>query len=108
MSSMWSLICFTGLTRGEKILSLQKACDCCIKQSCVLQLFILNHTYLLHRHQLGSTPDPHVIMAPSQWDPENDKDLLLLLLGFDVEISRTRFDEVAVKMTNGVSRNACR
>ncbi len=48
------------------------------------------------------------IMAPNQWESEHDKSLLLLLLGLDVEISRARFDEVAMKMTNGVSGNACR
>jgi hypothetical protein len=47
-------------------------------------------------------------MAPNQWDSDHDKNLLLLLLGLDIEISRARFDEAAAKMTNGVSGNACR
>lgn len=47
-------------------------------------------------------------MAPVQWDSDHDKNLLLLLLGPDVGISRARFDEVATKMTNGVTGNACR
>lgn len=57
-----------------------------------------------------ATDDIHIYstMAPNQWDSEHDKNLLLLLLGFDIEISRTRFDEVATKMTNNVSGNACR
>ena len=47
-------------------------------------------------------------MAPGQWDSEHDKNLLLLLLGLDIEVSRARFDEVATQMTNNVSGNACR
>jgi hypothetical protein len=47
-------------------------------------------------------------MAPNQWDSDHHENLLLLLLGLDIEISRARFDEVAIKMTNMVSSNAYR
>lgn len=47
-------------------------------------------------------------MARNPWTTDLDKSFLLLLLGPDITISQARFDEVAAKMTNGVTGNACR
>lgn len=47
-------------------------------------------------------------MAPNQWNADDDKNLLLLLLGTEVQVSATRFNEAAARMTNGLTGNACR
>lgn len=47
-------------------------------------------------------------MAPGLWNSEHDKNLLLLLVGLDIEVPRARFDEIASQMSIDVSGNACR
>jgi hypothetical protein len=67
----------------------------------------------LSKHSDPSLLSPHsnhnlCTMAPNQWNADDDKNLLLLLLGTEVQFSATRFNEAAARMINGVTGNACR